>query len=73
MHNFRKRRFLLFNLNLTALNTAHIENVVDQTKQVIAGRGDFRQIILYLLNIVNMRRRERCKTDNRIHRRSDIV
>ena len=38
MHDFRKGCFLFLNLYLAAFNAAHIQDIINQTQQMIAGR-----------------------------------
>ncbi len=73
MHDLRKGCFFFFDLHLAAFDAAHIQHVVDQTEQMIAGRGDFTQIILHLLLIIHMSSGKRGKTYDGVHRRPDIV
>ncbi len=73
MHDLGKRRLLLLNLYLSALNAAHIQYIVDQAEQMIARSRDLRQIVLYLFPVIKMRRRQRRKTDDRVHRRPYVM
>ena len=73
MHDLRKGCLFFFDLHLAAFDAAHIQHVVDQTEQMIAGRGDFTQIILHLLLIIHMSSGKRGKTYDGVHRRPDIV
>ncbi len=58
MHHFRQRRLFFLDLHLAALNAAHVQNIIDQAQQVIAGCGDLCKIILHFLRIVNVCRRQ---------------
>ena len=73
MQDLRKRCFLLVDLYLAALDAAHIQHIIDQAEQMIAGGRDLRQIILHLFRIVDVRRGKRSKAYDRIHRRPDIM
>ena len=73
MQDFRKTCFFLFNLDLTALDAAHIQYIVDQTQQVFAGCEYFTKIVFHLLLIAAVGDRQGCKTDDCIHRRSNIM
>ena len=73
MHDLRQGSLLFLDLHFSALDTAHVQNIIDQAQQMIAGRGDLGQIILHLLLIVNMRRCQRGKADNCIHGGPDIM
>ncbi len=64
---------LLIQTDASALDAAHIENIVDQAQQVRTGGADLRQIILHQLRVADMGLRQRRKTDNGIHRRPDIM
>ena len=73
MHDLWKRSLFLLNLHLAALDTAHIQHIIDQAQQMIAGRCDLSQVILHLFGIINMCRRKGCKSNDGIHRRPDIM
>ncbi len=63
----------LVQMDLAVFNAAHIQNIVDQAQQMIAGRHDLLQIVLHLLLPPNVREGQRGKADDRVHRRADIV
>ena len=63
----------IFNFNGTALNSAHIQHIIDQTEQMLAGCTDFFQIIQNKLCIINMCCRKYCESDDRIHGCTDIM
>ncbi len=73
MHNLRQAGFFLIDFDLSALNTAHVQHIVNQAQQMPAGSHDLIQIILYRLSAVDMGSRQRGKANDRIHRRADIM
>ena len=73
VHDFRKGGLLFLDLDLSALNPAHVQNIIDQAQQMVAGCGDLGQIILDLLGIVDMRCGKGRKSDDSVHRRPDVV
>ena len=73
VNHIRQMYIRVFNVDLSALYPAHIQNIIDQRKQVLAGYGDLPQVIPYLLFIINMRCCQCCKADDCIHRCSDIM
>ena len=73
MNHIRKVHICLFNRNLAAFDAAHIQHIIDQGQKVLARHGDFPQIILHLLLIVNVRSSQRCKSDDSVHGSSDIM
>ncbi len=64
---------MFLDLNFPAFNSAHIQNVIDQAQQMVAGREHFLQRVPYLVFVVNMTHRNGCKPNNRIHGRADVV
>ena len=73
VHQFRDIALLIMNLQLSALNTAHIQNVIDQAQQMITGGKNFLQTIFHLILSLHMAGCNGCKTDNSIHRCTYIV
>ena len=73
MKHVRQVDFLLLQLNFSAFNPAHVQNIVDQGKQVVAGGQNFRQIIPDLFRILHIGKGQRGKADDRIHGGADIV
>ena len=73
MHEIRQVHRLFLDLHLAALNAAHVQHIVDEGEQVLAGSGDLFQIIQHLLLILNMGRRQRGEADNGVHRGADVV
>ena len=73
MHEIRQVHCLFLDLHLAALNAAHIQHIVDEGEQVLAGSGDLFQVVQHLLLILNMGRRQRGEADNGVHRGADVV
>ena len=64
---------LCFQRDLSALNAAHIQHIVDKGQKMLAGNGYLFQIVLYLTAVVDVRLRQRGEADDGIHGRSDVV
>ncbi len=60
-------------MNLSTLNPAHIQDIVDQREQMDAGGKDLAQIILNPFLVINITYSQCRKADNRIHWCPDIV
>ena len=60
-------------MELAALDAAHIQNIVDEREQVAARGEGFGQIVLHSFLIVDIADRKGGKADDRIHRCADIV
>ena len=73
MRQFGKVAFLFLNLDFAAFNPAHIQDIIDQAEQMIAGGKHLAQAVLHLAAVVNVADCNRRETDNCIHRRADIV
>ena len=65
--------FLFLNLHTPAFDAAHVQNVVDERKKMLARGRNFRQIILHELGLIHMRRRQRREADDGVHGCADIV
>ena len=65
--------FCIVQFDRAAFDTAHIQNIVDQTEQMLARYADFLQILFDEVNVINMRRGKGRKPDNGIHRGANIV
>ena len=59
--------------HLPALDFGHIQHVVDQVQQVLAGQGDFFQTVLDLLGIFDIGCGDGRHAHNGVHGRSDVV
>ena len=60
-------------LELAALDAAHIQNIVDEREQVATRGEGFGQIVLHPFLIVDIADRKGGKADDRIHRCANIV
>ena len=58
MHEIRQVHCLFLDLYLAALDAAHVQHIVDEGEQVLAGGGDLFQVIQHLFLIINMGRRQ---------------
>ena len=63
----------LLQYHSAALDPAHIQYVIDQLQQMIAGRHDFLQTVPHLFRIVYVRRGNIGKSNDGVHRRADVV
>lgn len=59
--------------DLSTLNAAYIQHIIDKGQKMLAGNGYLFQIVLYLVMVVDVRLRQRGETDDGIHGRPDIV
>ena len=73
VHEIRQMHRLFLDLHLAALDAAHVQHIVDEGEQVLAGGGDLFQVVQHLFLIINMGRRQRGEADNGVHRGADVV
>ena len=73
MQHLREADLCFFQVELAALNAAHIQDIVDQRKQMVAGGKDLAQIVLDLVLVVDAADRQCGEADDGIHGRADIV
>ena len=73
MQDIRQAAQRLFQMHPAALNAAHIQHIINQADQMVAGSQYLFQVFQYLVFSVYMRDSQSCKTDNRVHRRTDIM
>ena len=73
MEDFRQTAGLLLQIDLAALDPAHVQNVIDQTQQMVARGHDLFQILLHLILSVDMGDGQSREADNGIHGRADIM
>ncbi len=59
--------------HFSALDFRHVQYVVDQPKQMLAGERDALQVMKHPVLVVDVRRGDRRHPDDRVHRRTDIV
>ena len=64
---------LLLKHDTPALDTAHIEYVIDERQQMLARRRDLPEIVRDLRRLREIRLRQRRVADDRIHRSADVV
>ena len=63
----------LVQLDLSAFDAAHIQNIIDERKQVAAGGKYLGKVFLHAVPVVQMADRQRGKADDGIHRGADVV
>ena len=73
VHKVRQMHRLFLDLHLAALDAAHIQHIVDEGEQVLAGDRDLFQVVQHLFLIINMGRRQRGEADDGVHRGADVV
>ena len=71
--HLRKVDFHLFQMDLSAFDAAHIQHIVDEGEQMVAGCKGLGKIIFHPILIVNIADRQRGKTDDGVHGGADIV
>ena len=64
---------LLFQAEFTALDTRHIQHLIDEGKQMIRCRGYFFQAVLNLIRVIQIGPRNGCHADDAVHWRTDIM
>ena len=67
MHRF------FFNFYFSALDAAHIQHIIDEGKQMLAGGRDLFQVVQHLFLIINMGRSQRGEADDGVHGGANIV
>ena len=60
-------------LKLAALDAAHIQDIVDQSKQMVAGGENLLQAFPHLFRALHMACRNGGKPDNGVHGRAYVV
>ena len=73
MKHIRQTDLRFFQMDLSALNPAHIQDIIDQGKQMVTGGKDLTQIIPNPVFIINIAYSQCGKADDRIHWCPDIV
>ena len=63
----------LLQMDLAAFDAAHIQNVIDEGEQMVAGGQDLAQIVLNPLLVIHIAHRQRGEADDGVHRRADIM
>ena len=64
---------LILDLDLAALNAAHVQDVVDEAEQVVAGGEDLLEAVLDLLPVVDVADCDGGKADDGVHGGADVV
>ena len=73
VHDLAERDLIHIERHLPALNLGHIQHVVDKSQKMLAGEGDLAQAVLNLLLVVDICCGNRRHSDNRVHRRPDVM
>ena len=73
MKYIRQIDLRFFQMDFSTLDTAHIQYIINQWEEMVAGWKNLVQIIPDSFLIINITYRQCCKTDNRIHWCPDIV
>ena len=73
MDYVRKTFWTVRNIHLARFNAAHIKNIVDKREQMLRGLPYFRKIVRNLFLVVNMLCSKARKTNDGIHRRTNIM
>ena len=73
VQHIRKVDFHLFQMELSAFDAAHIQHIVDEGEQMVAGSKGLGQIILHPLLVVNIADRQCGKADDGVHGGTDVV
>ena len=60
-------------MHFAAFDTAHIQYIINQAEQMIAGGHNLFEVFLHQLFLVDVSNRKRRKAHNGVHRRADIV
>ena len=62
-----------FDLYFSALDAAHIQHIIDEGKQMLAGGGDLFQVVQHLFLMVDVGRSQRGEANDGVHGGTDIV
>ena len=73
VQHIRKVDFHLFQMDLSAFNAAHIQHIVDEGEQMVAGCKGLGKVVLHPILIVDIADRQRGKADDGVHGGADIV
>ena len=73
MDEIRQMHRFFFNFYFSALDAAHIQHIIDEGKQMLAGGRDLFQVVQHLLLMINMGRSQRGEANDGIHGGADIV
>ena len=64
---------LFVHLHFAAFDAAHVQHIVDETEQMLAGNGNLVQVFLDLSPLVNVRFGQRNEADDGVHGRAYVV
>ena len=73
VENVRQAAWLFLQVDLAALNAAHVQHVVDEAQKVVAGGHDLFEIPRHLLLLVNVGGGQGREADDGVHRCADVV
>ena len=73
MEHLRQTHLLLLELGASALDTAHVEHVIDERQQMVARYGDLLQVVSHSIAVVDMSGSKRSEANDGIHRCANIV
>ena len=70
-HGIRQADDVLVEGHLAALDAAHIQNVVHQAQQVVAGQHDLAQAVAHAISVVQVIQRDRREARDGVHGRAE--
>ena len=73
VHQLRKIKVLLRKIHLAGLDLVHVEDLIDQGKQMTRGVSDLLQAVGHALPVIEMGRRDRSHADNAVHGRTHVM
>ena len=73
LHDFPEGMDFVIESHFAAFDLGHVEHIVNQAKELLAGNGDLAQAVLHALGLVHMGFGDFRESDNGVHRRSDVV
>jgi len=73
VHQLGNIAFLLFDLHFSAFDRAHIEDIIDQAEQMLAGSRNLFRIFPYFVRVFRIPGKQCRKSKHRVHRRSNIM
>ena len=71
--NVRQMHLGLFDGDLAAFDAAHVEDVVDQREEMLAGDRDLAEVVAHLFAVVEVGSRESGEPDDRVHGRANVM
>ena len=73
IHHLPQGNLIHIQRHFAAFDFGHIQHVVNQSQQMLAGKGDFFQAVLHLLRVVNIGGSNSRHAHNSVHGRADIM